>query len=80
MASLNDNVWLDAKPITKSDTVVYDVPFMGLWIGGLGDVAVVTYNGTTLTFSAVPAGTRLPIAVKQVLSAGTTATLIAGFR
>lgn len=48
-----------------------------LWVGGLGDVAVVMRSGAQLTFSAVPAGTLLPVRVRAVLPA-TTATLIVG--
>lgn len=73
-----------AIAITKSDSTVYSAAnggeISGLYIGGLGDVAVVTSNGETVTFSAVPVGTILPITVKQVMSTNTTATLILGLR
>lgn len=73
-----------AIAVTKSDTTVYDNsnlgPLSGLYVGGLGDVAVLTANGETVTFSAVPVGTILPITVQKVLSTGTTATLILGLR
>jgi hypothetical protein len=41
-------------------------------------VAVVTENGDTVTFTAVPVGTQLDIRVKQVKATGTTATYIVG--
>lgn len=70
----------DAKNITKSDTTIYDPPLQGVWVGGVGDVTVITPAGTSVLFSAVPAGTLLPIQAKQVMSTATTATLLAGFK
>lgn len=52
--------------------------FTGLYVGGAGNVEVVTAKGTTVVFSGVPAGAFLPIAVSKVLAANTTATLILG--
>jgi hypothetical protein len=73
-----------AIAITKSDTVVYTPAnggeINGLYVGGAGDVAVKTSNDETVTFSAVPVGTILPITVKQVMSTNTTASLILGLR
>lgn len=65
-----------AKVLTKSDTAPNNAH--GLYIGGAGDVAVVTAGGDTCTFSAVPVGTIIPVHIKQLLSTGTTATLIVG--
>lgn len=79
----------DPLAVAKSDTVVQF--FEELWVGGLGDVTIISQNaydnfrknGTAMVpvlFSAVPAGTRLPVAVAFVMSTGTTATLITGLR
>lgn len=65
-----------ASAITKSDTAPN--VFARIYVGGTGDVKVVTENGDTVTFSAVPVGTVLPVRVKQVLSTGTTATNLVG--
>ena len=55
--------------------------FRGIYIGGTGDLTVIGMNDSTTTlFSAIPVGTFLPIAVKEVRSTGTTATLIVGLR
>lgn len=65
--------------VTKSDSTVFAYPTRGLYIGGTGDVTVsfgATAGYAIVTFSAVPTGTFLPIAVSQVRSTGTTATLI----
>lgn len=68
----------DAVAVTKSDTT--PVAFVGLYIGGTGDVAVKgLHSPVAVTFVAVPAGTILPINVTRVMSAGTTATSIVGF-
>ena len=39
-----------------------------LWIGATGDVDIITAQGSTVTFTAVQAGTHLPIRVSQVKS------------
>lgn len=47
-----------------------------LYVGGAGNVNVVTIGDDRVLFNAVPAGSFLPVQVKQVLSSLTTATLI----
>ncbi|MEN9389315.1 MAG: hypothetical protein RLY61_399 [Candidatus Parcubacteria bacterium] len=47
-----------------------------LYVGGTGNVSVVTIGGDTITFNGVPAGTTLPIQVLKLRSSGTTATLV----
>jgi hypothetical protein len=53
----------------------------GLYVGGAGNV-VVQMKGlpnaprSQVTFSAVPAGTMLPIRAARILATGTTATLM----
>jgi hypothetical protein len=64
-----------AVAVTKSDSTVLPTT-RSLYIGGAGDVAVVTADGQTVTFSAVPVGSVLPIQVTKVMSTNTTATLI----
>jgi hypothetical protein len=65
-----------AAAVTPSDTTA--VSFRGVWVGGAGNLAVVTEGGNTVTFTAVPAGTLLPVAVKAVNATNTTATNIVG--
>ena len=65
----------DAKAVTASVSTIIEVT-RGLYVGGLGDVAVRMADGTSVTFSNVANGTLLPIQVDKVLSTGTTATLI----
>jgi hypothetical protein len=47
-----------------------------LYVGGTGNVSVVTIGGDIIVFNGVPAGTTLPIQVVRLRSTGTTATLI----
>lgn len=71
------NPYTVVKPLTKSDTTTYSA-MRGLYVGGAGDVAVADQDGNTATFSAVPVGTILPVCATQLLSTGTTATLVLG--
>jgi len=45
-----------------------------LYVGGAGDLHVLTAGGDDITFSSVPAGTFLPVHVAKVFASGTTAT------
>ena len=47
-----------------------------LYVGSAGNVQGVTVGGDTVTFVGVVAGTFLPVLVKQVVAAGTTASNI----
>lgn len=74
-----------AAVVTPSDTV--DIPYVGgdtytnkwpcvLYIGGAGNIRVLTAGGDDVTFNGVVAGTFLPVQVVRVFSTGTTATNI----
>jgi hypothetical protein len=64
----------DAFVVTPSDdTVLKNV--RSLYVGGTGHVTVITAEGRSCLFSAVPVGTILPIRCTKVMAA-TTATLI----
>jgi hypothetical protein len=73
----NGRTWGDAVAITKSDTE--SNAFSSIYVGGAGNVAVVTEEGTTVTFTAPPVGSIIPIRTSKVLAA-TTATLLVGFK
>ena len=47
-----------------------------LYVGGAGDLAVVTDGGDEVVFTAVAAGSFLPVHIKQVKATGTDATAI----
>ena len=63
-----------AAAVTPSDSATTFAN--ALYIGGAGNVAVVTEGGDTVTFSGVPAGTTLVVRVTQVRATNTTATNI----
>lgn len=73
----NGRTWGDAVAITTSATE--SNAFSSIYVGGAGNVSVVTEEGTTVTFTAPPVGTIIPIRTSKVL-ATTTATLLVGFR
>jgi len=45
-----------------------------LYVGGAGDVRVLTSSGADLTFVGIAAGTFMPVQVKRVYATDTTAT------
>jgi|GEM_PF-2327143 len=67
----------DAVAITTSATE--NNTFSSIYVGGAGNVDVVTEAGTTVSFVAVPVGTILPIRTIKVL-ATSTATNMVGLR
>lgn len=65
-----------AAVVTASDTVDLTAVSRALWIGGAGNINVITQGGETVLISGIQAGTLIPIRVSRVLSTNTTATLI----
>ena len=60
--------------VTASDSTVLD--YHALYVGGVGDVSIDhTEGGTAVVYTAVPAGTILPVSGVRV-NAATTATSI----
>jgi len=69
----------DAVAITPSDTAEQGPPILsGVYVGGAGDVTVITELGTTTTFKAVPVGQTLFCRTRLVKATGTTATNLVG--
>lgn len=65
-----------AAAVTPSDLYTLTDVSRAIYVGGTGDLVAVMLGGETVTFSAIPVGTVLPIRVQQVKSTGTTASLI----
>lgn len=63
----------DAAAIVKSDSANLATPSV-VYVGGTGNVKVTTAQGSTVTFSGVPAGAVIPVQVIKVWSTDTTAT------
>ena len=78
MSTLVHAVYGGGKAITPSDTA--DNTFSAIYVGGAGNVSVVMESGDTVTFTAPPVGTILPIRVVKVRATLTTATLLIGLQ
>lgn len=65
-----------AAAITPSDSAAQT--YRAIYVGGAGNVAVQTTGGNTVTFTAPPVGTILPVEVQKVMATNTTATLLIG--
>lgn len=72
------NCATDCVAITKSDATEYSPAPRALYVGTGGDVKIDTLNGTTVTFTNVPAGAILPVVFTKVYSADTTASGFVG--
>lgn len=68
----------DAATVIPGNTT--QVGLVGLYVGGAGDVTLVTSAGNQVLFSAVPAGTTIQLLIAQVKASGTTATLLTGLK
>ena len=67
---------LSAGAGTISDTADLPTEARALYVGGAGDVRVLTRQGDDVVFSAVPAGSILPVFTRRVFDTNTSATLI----
>ena len=66
----------NAVAVTKHDTTELTYVSRGIYVGGAGDMTVLTLGGETTQFVGIAAGTLLPIRVRRVNSTGTTVTAI----
>jgi len=64
----------DAVAVTKSDTTRFSPSV--IYVGTTGNVSVVTTQGTTAVFTAVPAGAVVPVRVIGVNAATTAADMV----
>ena len=65
-----------AADVTPSDSAPLPIASKRLWVGGAGNVSLVTTGGVSVTYAGVPAGTYLNVRAAQVNATGTTATNI----
>ncbi|MEM0907177.1 MAG: hypothetical protein AAGJ94_07430 [Pseudomonadota bacterium] len=68
----------DAFEITPNNGNDLSTAARALYIGGAGDVEVITLAGNTVLFVGLSAGTTLPCSVTRVRASNTTATNILG--
>lgn len=71
---------IHAVAVTPSDGSDLTYVSRGVYVGGAGDIKVTLLGGETVTFSAVPAGTLLPVRASRIWSTGTTATNLVSVR
>ena len=69
-----NQAYKNAAAVTTSDTA--DNYGVGLYVGGAGNVSVVTEGGQTAVFTAPPVGSIIPVRFVKVNATGTTATLL----
>ncbi len=64
---------IHSKVVVPSDTATLDQPGH-IYVGGAGNIAVVTDGDDEVTFVGVVKGTILPVLIKQVKATDTSAT------
>jgi hypothetical protein len=64
--------------ITTSDVTNFEREAQGIYVGGTGNVVIVTPDGVELTFNNAQAGSVIPWAAIRVNATGTTATGLIG--
>lgn len=67
-----------AFAITAHDSNELTYITKAIYVGTSGDLAVTMFNGETVTFANVPAGSVLPVMARLVKSTNTTASDIVG--
>lgn len=68
----------DGFAITPHDTNDLARTPRSIYVGGAGNIVLVTFKGTELTFNGLAAGSVLPVRANKVKSTGTTATGLVG--
>lgn len=78
MQTIGGPSYTTAFAITPSDTTPLNL--RAIYVGGAGNVAVKPNGASSVTFTAPPVGTILPIGLDggQVMATNTTATLLIG--
>lgn len=66
----------NAAAVTPNDSTDLAATSRAIYVGGAGNLAVITAGGQTVTFTGVPAGAILPIRASRVMLTNTTATSI----
>lgn len=64
----------DGAAIVPSDSTDLPLAARAIFVGGAGNIVLVTLRGTTLTFKGLLAGQILPVAAARVRATSTTAT------
>ncbi len=67
---------IDGEEVTPHDSNQLGQYSRALYVGGTGDLEVITATGNTIVLAAVPAGSIIPIRCGTVKATNTTATNI----
>lgn len=65
--------------VTPSDTTQFAYTTRALYVGGSGNISLLSEAGDTVTLVGVTAGSVLPIRINRVNSTNTTATNMVAF-
>lgn len=60
--------------ITPNDSTDLTVTSRAIYVGGGGDIALITKGGSTITLAGAAAGSVIPIRAVRIKATGTTAT------
>lgn len=71
-----DTPYRHAASVSPSDSVDLTNVTRGIFVGGAGNLVVITEGGETVTITGVTAGTILRLCAGRVKNTGTTATNI----
>lgn len=63
-------------PITKSDTADLNPKIQSIYVGGAGNLVIMTPAGDLVTFNGALAGHIYPIKPLRVMAASTTTNLV----
>lgn len=77
-STVTQGIARDADEVTPHDTNPNVWSY--LYVGGAGDITLVTEAGSTVVYKSVPAGSMLWIRTSIIKSTGTTATYIVGHK
>lgn len=69
---------VDGFAITPNDGANLPDTARAIYVGGTGDVTLITPRGTSLLFKAVPTGQYIFAYTNKVMATGTTATNLVG--
>lgn len=70
--------WQNAAAVTPNDSADLTAVASALFVGGAGNIAVVTVGGHEVTLNGATAGSVIQVRVKRVKATGTTATNLVG--
>jgi len=68
----------NAEPVVPHDVNLPAQSYNEIYVGGAGNVTVLTNGNQVVTFTAPPVGSVIELGIKRVNATGTTATLMIG--